>query len=784
MRRLIPILVCAALLFGAGCGSGSSSTPPTVYVTISPLSVSVSLGTTQQFTETTSGSTNTDVTWQVNGITGGNSTYGTISTSGLYTPPSTVPNPATVTVTVVSQANQAYLANAAVTIVSGALVSVSPATVDLQLAQTQQFTATVTGSTNTSVTWQAGGVPGGNSTVGTISSNGLYRAPSSGSTPFGVSITAVSQVDATKSGTASVTVHGGITVSVTPDPATVATFGALQFAAAVTGTSHTGVTWLVNGVTGGSATTGVISTIGLYTAPNSVPTQVRNGKRQTITVTVTATSQADSTATASVVLTITPPNQKTQSSPTVLGVSGGNALATGTSSCCSGTLGALVSRAGKQYLLSTNHVLARSDQASTGESIIQPGLVDTSCSTTGTTAVATLSQFASLENPPSARPVVDAALAQVVTGKVDPGGSILQLGAITSSGEPTDGAPLAGSGGAPTVQLAVAKSGRSTGLTCSTISTLNLTTNIDYQRSCGSDSAFTVTFTNLVAIASDTFSAEGDSGSLIVNQGTSEPVALLIAASDTDTIAAPVSDVLSALADPNTSEQPVFVGTATAHAVAACSLPGPQTASTVATAAATVPPEKLQAAASVRDSRAAEVLANYAIQSVGVGASLDQPGEAALLLFVSNKQAPQTFPQTIDGISTRVVKLSSKPQARVLSATESALAINASVSEADAALSGEELMRASSVKAQRVQELLKRNGVQGVGVGASADHPGEAALVIFTVRGVTRDVIPATLDGVRTRIRESNRFRLGSGSARTGGCKLPSKPTREAEQEK
>jgi hypothetical protein len=772
MRRLIPVLVCATLFSAAGCGSGSSSTTPIVYVTISPLSVSVSLGSTQQFTETTSGSANTDVTWQVNGITGGNSSYGTISTSGLYTPPATVPSPATVTVTVISQANTADLANASVTIVSSASVSVSPSAVDLQLGKTQQFTATVTGSSNTAVTWQAGGITGGNSTVGTITSSGLYTAPSSGSTPFGVSIRAISQVDATKFATASATVHGGISVSVTPNPATVATFGTLQFSSAVAGTANAGVTWQVNGVAGGSSTTGVISTAGLYRAPNSVPTQASNGKRQTTPVTITAISQADSTATASVVLTITTPNQSAQTSPTALGVSGGNALDTGTSTCCGGTLGALVSRDGKQYVLSTNHVLARSDQATTGESILQPGLIDTSCSTTGTTAIATLSQFAGLENPASGRPIADAALAQIVTGKVVTDGTILQLGETANNGEPTDGAPLAGGGGTPAYQLAVAKSGRSTGLTCSTISTVNVTTKIDYQKGCGSDSTFTVTFTNLVAIASDSFSAEGDSGSLIVNQSTSEPVALLIAGSDTDTIAAPVSDVLSALANPNTSERPVFVGASAPHTVAACSLPGPQAAGT----AAAVSVEKMQAAASVRDSRAAELLAKYPVQSIGVGASLDHPGDAALLLFVTKRQASQTLPQTLDGIATRVVEVPSRPQAQVLSATESAaLTPKASSGEITPALSKSELDRASIVKSQHVLELLTYKDVQGVGVGASADHPGEAALVIFTVRGMAGDSIPAAIDGIRTRVRESSHFHLGSTSSKRSSaarCKI------------
>ena len=52
--------------------------------------------------------------------------------------------------------------------------------------------------------------------------------------------------------------------------------------------------------------------------------------------------------------------------------------------CCSGTLGALIQDAsGRQYLLSNNHVLARSDQATVGDTIVQPGLIDNNCTPNG-----------------------------------------------------------------------------------------------------------------------------------------------------------------------------------------------------------------------------------------------------------------------------------------------------------------------------------------------------------------------------------------------------------------
>lgn len=189
-----------------------------VSVSVSPSTASVPVTQIQQFTATVTGSTNTAVTWQVNGVTSGNSTTGTISTSGLYTAPATVPSPAAVTIKAISQADTTKSATATATVTAAATVgvSVSPTTASVQTVATQQFTATVTGTSNTAVTWQVNGVTGGNSsTTGTVSSTGLYTAPASVPSPPTVTVTAVSQADTTKSASATVTVFapsgGGVT---------------------------------------------------------------------------------------------------------------------------------------------------------------------------------------------------------------------------------------------------------------------------------------------------------------------------------------------------------------------------------------------------------------------------------------------------------------------------------------------------------------------------------------------------------------------------------------------
>jgi hypothetical protein len=70
----------------------------------------------------------------------------------------------------------------------------------------QSVTASVANTTDSTVTWSVNNIPGGNSTVGTISSDGSYTAPSNVPTPATVTITATSSADSTVSATASVTI--------------------------------------------------------------------------------------------------------------------------------------------------------------------------------------------------------------------------------------------------------------------------------------------------------------------------------------------------------------------------------------------------------------------------------------------------------------------------------------------------------------------------------------------------------------------------------------------------
>ena len=209
------------------------------------------------------------------------------------------------------------------------------------------------------------------------------------------------------------------------------------------------------------------------------------------------------------------------------GVSGGNVNDSTRRFCCSGTLGALLTNGTNQYILSNNHVLARSDDAAPGEDVSQPGLIDNNCNVS--TIVADFTTAVPLGQN------VDAAIAQLRPGQMDPSGEIQDIGVPNSTIV------------APTVGMSVQKSGRTTGLTNGTISSINTSVNVQYQRGCGQGKKFVVSYTGQVVINSSTFSAGGDSGSLIVQTSSKSPVALLYAGSSSSTIGNPIGEVLTKL---------------------------------------------------------------------------------------------------------------------------------------------------------------------------------------------------------------------------------------------
>lgn len=321
---------------------------------------------------------------------------------------------------------------------------------------------------------------------------------------------------------------------------------------------------------------------------------------------------------------------------THFGVSGGNVNDSSRSFCCSGTLGSLVTDGTNQYILSNNHVLARSDQAVAGEDISQPGLIDNGC------RVATLVADFTIASPLGSN--VDAALAQLRSGQMDSTGFIEDIGVPARSVV------------APTVGLSVAKSGRTTGFTTGTISSINTSVSVGYQRGCNSGKKFTVSYTNQVVVNSSTFSAGGDSGSLIVTNSGHNPVALLYAGSSTSTIGNPAGEVLTKLSAV-LGRSVTFVGSGTASPITQSSQSEVQPF--VRGFEGHMPPLPSQAAdraSAVLEVHRANLMATPGVIGAGVGATAENDVEPAIVIYVDRtSSARPQFAPALDGVAVRVV---------------------------------------------------------------------------------------------------------------------------------
>ncbi|HYQ86008.1 MAG TPA: hypothetical protein VES59_02070 [Bacteroidota bacterium] len=234
-------------------------------------------------------------------------------------------------------------------------------------------------------------------------------------------------------------------------------------------------------------------------------------------------------------------HQVKQTPPIQLGTSGGWRYDLANGFCCSGTLGSLIHVGTTQYVLSNYHVFwgdivpgGNGRVATAGDPVIQPGLVDVACDANGAQNVANLSGSGSL---PAAN--VDVGYAQVISGLVRTDGAILDVGTISAS---TTGAFIG---------QAVKKSGRSSGITRSSVNGLNATVSVQYDNECAGAVAFTKTFTGQILVKNkfhgQSFLIAGDSGSLMVEDVSTNPraVGLLYAGSSTTAVANAIGDVLS-----------------------------------------------------------------------------------------------------------------------------------------------------------------------------------------------------------------------------------------------
>lgn len=267
---------CLALKRVNDCaGYGGSGTTPQqpqgATLSVTPTSATLRGGNSQAFTATTSdGSTPALTTNRVSPMqmtATGTATAAQVGNIGITVQN---PNPGQVS----SGALTAQVVGSAIT------VAVAPATATVRAGSTQAFTATVTGSANTSVTWAVNGIAGGNAIVGTIRTDGLYTAPANLPNPNTVTVTASSVADSTKQGSTGVTLQNPIPVLSTVTPNSI---GIGAFTITLTGSGF--VTMSVVNFGGAALTT-------MYVSPTEL----------------TATGSATAGQAGSVMVTVTNPD--------------------------------------------------------------------------------------------------------------------------------------------------------------------------------------------------------------------------------------------------------------------------------------------------------------------------------------------------------------------------------------------------------------------------------------------------------------------------------------------
>jgi DNA-binding beta-propeller fold protein YncE len=259
----------ALMLLAIGvAGCGGNSTPVGITITgPAPAPLTVIVNHPAQFAAAVTGASSTTVFWQICKPLATPSTtmpptectapqgpagctmptvatpivgFGTITATGLYTAPPTVPNPVAFLIVATSCIKATAFTTFAITIDSGIRVEITPASASIGPNETFQFTATVSGTANTSVVWLVDNAPGGSAANGFVcpssaqgspcgagSAPGEYFAPATA--PNGaVTVTAQSGADPSQQASASVSIGGGNAPQLNALEPTVAAEGSVQ----------------------------------------------------------------------------------------------------------------------------------------------------------------------------------------------------------------------------------------------------------------------------------------------------------------------------------------------------------------------------------------------------------------------------------------------------------------------------------------------------------------------------------------------------------------------------
>jgi len=666
----------------------------------------------------------------------------------------------------------------------GLVINADKATLDTTTAE--QLSARLASGASATVKWTiAAGQNDASLGQGTISANGTYTPPPVLSRDqVQVQVMATSRSDPAATATYLLTVTPGFVQVLTPETASVAPGGTVQVKGEIAEVNSGLIRWSLSTTPGGETDPGdSYGSVGetrcyhsnrsytyctaTYTAPRGLPAGTPS-----VFLVGQAAGNPHSAAALHILLNGAGfnssglQNQAVQTGYVQMGSSGGNANDYDSrkdgggkeyvNDCCGGTLGALVTDSnGNPYILSNNHVLAESDQARAGDTVVQPALVDLNCNPQAGRSVGSLRYVVPLQ---SRQTNVDAALA-AATPAVDATGAILQLGPSVN-GVLTAAAPAAGEGEALTAgllnQLRVVKSGRTTGLTCSTVNTVDLSVQVDYYYDCAETQRYyTKTYVNQIGMPGASFADSGDSGALVMDASNAQPVGLFFASGADDSnhgfsVANPIQDVLSELGQRSQADGQEFQIAGGAPHPVTCSnydehTPPPNSS---------VSSSQMAAAKSAAETATAQLLRpDNGILGTAPGKSLDSPGEAAVIVYVDKNKPGIAVPKVINGVRTLVIPTDAA-SLNARTAPTTLLQVEGIHLPADV------LRAAAAVQRQSAPQLMADPAFFGVGVTQSYDNPAEAALLVLVDLTKTPRSMPDVAGGLRLRYLRINRLHV------------------------
>lgn len=222
-------------------------------IAISPALATVAVNGRLTLTASQAVTSGSSFTWSVNGVPGGNATFGQICVTGSspcqpfstgtatqvdYLAPGSIPSPNPFPITLSSASNPSLSSSAEITILNHVVVSLAPSSVTLPPLGVQSFTATVLGTTNQTVLWQIQGTGCGTAgSCGTIDSSGNYTAPGVPPSPDALQVVAISQYDVTQSASVNITISTQLAI-LTLHPASVYAGAANGFTLQVDGSGY------------------------------------------------------------------------------------------------------------------------------------------------------------------------------------------------------------------------------------------------------------------------------------------------------------------------------------------------------------------------------------------------------------------------------------------------------------------------------------------------------------------------------------------------------------------